>query len=180
MPANSPILSDKDLLFGYKQIVLYFENEVRKSKTGFNKRLLKGFLDNNHLENLPPYPALGYLLPHAFMALMRLFFISSSPASFPASMSASATSSNVEKNYQEFIGKKRKAFIYFSQKDYDIPMLIRLLRNVFAHGHIKKEKIGGHYYLLFFNQFNNVKTFAGQIPYSHFSAFIGALKGCRQ
>ena len=142
MPANSPILSDKDLLFGYKQIVLYFENEVRKSKTGFNKRLLKGFLDNNHI--------------------------------------VITTSSNVEKNYQEFIGKKRKAFIYFSQKDYDIPMLIRLLRNAFAHGHIKKEKIGGHYYLLFFNQFNNVKTFAGQIPYSHFSAFIGALKGCRQ
>ena len=42
-------LSESELQFGYKDIVLYYENEIKKDKTGFNKKNLKKFLDSTSI-----------------------------------------------------------------------------------------------------------------------------------
>lgn len=134
-------LSDNDLLFGYKQIVWYYENEVKNGTRGFNKNRLKPFLENKGI--------------------------------------AISTSSNIEKASRQTIGQKRKSYLFFSQKGFDIPLILRVLRNSFAHSNVSKILIGGHYYLVIYNFFRGKKTFVGQISYAQFHDFIDALKGCR-
>ncbi len=46
MPFNG--LSDAELLFGYKEIVLYYETQVRNNRKGFNKKELDKFLTDIH------------------------------------------------------------------------------------------------------------------------------------
>ncbi len=141
MAASFNYLSEKDLVFGYKQIVWYYETQVRNNSTGFNKNRLKRFLDDNGIDI--------------------------------------STSVDVEKSSNKVICQKRKSHFYFTQKEYDIPLILRMLRNSFAHSNVQKVKIGGYYFILFSNTYGGKKTFVGQISYSKFQDFVNALKSCR-
>lgn len=75
------------------------------------------------------------------------------------------------------LGTKNESFIYLSKKSYDIPTLLRLIRNAFAHNNIRKMRFGKGTFICFWNKTgNNITTMAGQIKSSSFSLFVDALK----
>lgn len=135
-------LSDKDLLFGYKEIVLYYEAQVRNKGKGFNKRLLKEIFTKSEVK-------------------VRC-------------------GEDTHHSYNHLLGKEDYSFIHFSASEYSIPMLIKGLRDAYAHNRISKVHIGKRYYICFYNLYNDEYKMVGQMPFPQLRQLINTIKKTRK
>lgn len=133
-------LTDNELLFGYKEIVLYYETQVKNNSKGFNKKRL-----NQLLSRFKIIVDCGVNTPLSFYNL----------------------------------GRVKKSFIHFAASKYDLPMLLAGLRHAYSHANIEKKKIGGKYYLCFYNLYRSKYRMVGQIPYSHLKELVLEIKDSR-